>query len=45
VELIAAVILLSCSPTFGIAVVFSTREEEGERGASVASGMFVSYGV
>jgi hypothetical protein len=34
---IAAVILLSCSPTLGMAAVFSRREDEGERGARVAS--------
>jgi hypothetical protein len=39
VEVIAAVILLSCSPTLGIAAVFSRSEDEGERGASVASKM------
>jgi len=38
-SVMAAVILLSCSPTLGIAAVFSRRDEDAERGARVASRM------
>jgi hypothetical protein len=38
-EEMAAVMRLSCAPTLGMAAVFSRRDEEGERGASVASGV------
>ena len=37
VDVMAAVILLICAPTCGIAAIFSRRGDEGERGARVAS--------
>lgn len=37
VAVTAAVILLICAPTSAVAAVFSTRPEEAERGARVAS--------
>lgn len=37
VDEMADVSCVSCRPTLGIATVFSTREDEGERSARVAS--------
>jgi hypothetical protein len=34
----AAVIKLSCAPTSAVAAVFSSKPEEGDKGARVASG-------
>lgn len=44
VEVTAAVMRLICSPTLAVAAVLSRREDEGDRGARVASRFLVSSG-